>query len=543
MMSGTAASSDVWSERIRSLIWRTPALTVGERTRRRVTLRLIPFLFFLYILAYLDRVNISVAQFGMASSPGEGGLGFGRDVIGFGAGIFFWGYWILEIPSTLSVARWGARWVFVRILVLWGACASLTGLIGTPFASALFGWLPEMSADAAFVRWLDGAGALLLGWTQQLGCGAGVLHLGSSAVDFCNGLPDTPRNQFYLLRFLLGFFEGGFFPSVIVYLSYWFRAADRGKAIAGFMAAIPLASMIGLPVSGLLLAIDWFGLPGWRWILILEGVAPILAVLAALFLLPDRPAKARWLPAEERDWLVVELAAEQRAKRNPGHGAWVRHMGIVLLLTIVYFCLGLTSYGLSMFMPAIIKTQSGLSSQAASYLAAVPYVLALLGMLVNGWHSDRMGERPWHVAAPLALLGLGVLLTASLDGFSVLPVLLMIFGVGTFLYAYLPPFWPMPMMYLGPTAAASAVGFINMVGNLGGSIGPIMVGNLTSEHDDFAPALLRLAPWPIVAAGIVVFVGCRRRPVEPQDLSNRQQAGDAQTGGQPPALVNAQASS
>jgi MFS transporter, ACS family, tartrate transporter len=473
-----------WSDRLLDFVWRTPAATVAERTRRRVTLHLIPFLFFLYILAYLDRVNVSVAQLGMELPPEEGGLGFSRDVAGFGAGIFFWGYWILEIPSTVSVIRWGARWVFARVLVLWGVCAALAGLIGTPAAEWTFGWLPHVSTGGP----VSGATA-----------------------HFINGLRDTPAYQFYFLRFMLGFFEGGFFPCVIVYLSHWFRPQDRAKAIAGFMAAIPLSSMIGLPFSGLLLHLDWFGLPGWRWIFILEGVAPVLAGFATLFFLPDRPDKAEWLAPDERAWLTAELEAEQRSKQGHGHWAWVHHLGLVLLLTAVYFCQNLTSYGLSMFMPAIIKSQSGLSDTWSSLLASLPYFVALGGMLLNGRHSDRTGERPKHVAVPMAMLGLGVLAAALLDGVPVLPVLVMILGVGTFMYAHLPAFWPIPTSFLGATAAASAIGFINMVGNLGGSVGPMMVGSLSSGQTSFAPALFRLAPWPIAGAAIILIVGYTRR--------------------------------
>src|SRR5437016_2967889 len=246
--NGTKPSS--FEERLLSLFWRRPAQSIAERTRRRITLYLIPYLFFLYILAYLDRVNVSVAELKMIQPPDSGGLGFDRATIGLGAGLFFWGYWILEIPSTVSVTRWGARWVFARILVLWGICAALVGFIGTPYATSVLSWMP-------LVR-------------------------------------DSPIYQFYVLRFMLGFFEGGFFPSVIVYLSIWFRPEDRAKAIASFMAAIPLANIVGTPLSGLLLNVDWFGLAGWRWVFILEGLAPVLAGFATLFMLPDRPAKAAW---------------------------------------------------------------------------------------------------------------------------------------------------------------------------------------------------------------------------------------------------------
>lgn len=511
MMNHEAKYQTGLAEDLMAIVWRKPAGDVAERTRRRVVIHLIPFLFFLYILAYLDRVNVSVAQLameepslqvsvasavGLMGTPqgsglfqglssflagrtepfGVGGLGFDRQIIGFGAGLFFLGYWILEIPSTVTVERRGARWVFVRILVLWGICATLVGAIGTSFGSSLFGWLPL--------------------------------------------LRDHPVNQFYFFRFMLGFFEGGFFPSVIVYLSNWFRAEDRAKAIASFMAAIPLSSMLGVPFSGMLLKVHWFGIPGWRWIFILEGVAPILAGCATIFFLPDRPSKAPWLPPEERAWLMEQLEREHLAKKNQGHAAWVRHVGIVLLLTIVYFCLNVTSYGLSMFMPAIIKSQSGASSEVASYLAALPYVMGLLAMLINGWHSDRTRERPWHVAVPLSLLSMSIFLAAGLDGKGAWPVIVMILCVGTFMYAHLPAFWPIPTMFLGATAAASAIGFINMIGNLGGFLGPKLVGEAAKGQASFAPALLILAPFPLISVGIILIVGYFRRkhPVGPVSI-------------------------
>ncbi len=490
---------------------------MAERTRRRVTVRLIPFLFALYVLAYLDRVNISVAQLGMELPPGEGGLGFDRAVIGFGAGVFFWGYWILEIPSTLSVVRWGARWVLARVLILWGICATLTGLIGTPFAARMFGWLPEIAINPAALAPFDAAGDWLFGGPARLFGSEAHWHPATSTLEFFNRLRDTPQNQFYFLRFLLGLFEGGFFPSVIFYLSSWFRGRDRSKAIAGFMAAIPLSNVLGLPVSGLLLGVDWLGLPGWRWILILEGFAPVLAGVATLFLLTDRPEQARWLPPEERDWLTAELRAEQQNRPTPSHWAWAHHLGLVTLLTLVYFGQNVTSYGLGMFMPAIIKSQSGLSNQSASYLAAIPYAVALAGMLVLGWHSDRSGERVGHVAFSLAMLGLGILLAALLDGVPVLPVVVMVVVAGPFLHAHVAAFWPIPTTFLGSAAAASAIGFINMIGNLGGSVGPMIVGRSSGGNAGFAPALFRLAPWPLASAAIILIVGLwYRRPVNTQ---------------------------
>jgi ACS family tartrate transporter-like MFS transporter len=456
---------DPLGDKLMAAIWRRPAETIAERTRRRVALHLIPYLFFLYILAYLDRVNVSVAQLGMEKQLTEGGLGFERDVIGIGAGIFFWGYWILEVPSTITVVRWGARWVFVRILVLWGLCAALLGTIGTPFAGQLLGWLPYL---------------------------------------------DDPQYQFYFLRFMLGFFEGGFFPSVIVYLSLWFRQEDRAKAIAGFMIAIPVSSMLGMPISARLLRVEWLGLEGWRWVFILEGIAPIIAGFVTVFLLPDRPHKAAWLPLDERLWLEEELRNELKSKKHDENSQKMQHLHVILLLTVVYFMLNLTSYGLSMFLPAIIKAQSGLSSEAASYVASFPYLVALVGMLVNGWHSDYTRERYWHVAIPLALLSAGIFGAALTDQIGIAPVVFMIFVVGPVLYAHLPAFWPIPTMFLGSTTAAAAIGFINMIGNLGGSIGPMIVGAVARDQASFAPALLRIAPWPLAGAVIIVVI-CRYR--------------------------------
>jgi ACS family tartrate transporter-like MFS transporter len=488
---------DAAGDRLLPVFWWKPALTVGERARRRISLHLIPYLFFLYILAFLDRTNVSVAALQLGVSPSQGGLGFTKDIIGFGSGLFFWGYWFLEIPSTLSVERWGARWVFVRILVLWGICAALAGFIGLPLMTTLFAWIPALPE--------------------------GPTYLGRAA-RFLNGLHQNPENQFYGLRFLLGFFEGGFFPSVIFYLSLWFRAEDRAKAIAGFMIAIPLANVIGMPLSGQLLKVHWFGLPGWRWIFILEGIAPILAGVATLFLLPDRPSRARWLPPDEREWLEGQLKAEEIGKRHRAPGSWFPHLGLVGLLTFVYFCLNVTSYGLNFFMPAIIKSQSHLSDSGASAVASLPYLCAFLAMVVNGWHSDRTRERPWHVAVPLALLGLGIWAAARCDGMGILPVLVMVLWVGPSLHAHLPAFWPIPTMFLGVTAAAGAIGFINMVGNLGGFVGPYLVGEKAEGQISFAPALMKLVPWPLAGAAVILFAGYCHRRMARRHASGREES-------------------
>jgi MFS transporter, ACS family, tartrate transporter len=505
-------NSPTLADRCMRLIWRRPPDSPAESARRRITIYLIPYLFLLYILAYLDRVNVSVAKLHMVLPAEQGGLGFSETVFGFGAGIFFIGYWILEVPSTLSVLRWGARYVFVRILVLWGLACMLVGTIGTPFSNTLFSWLPAIDVHAGVITGMDATVDTLLGWLAHLFRHPEPLTWFHSLAVFYNGLSTEPANQFYFFRFMLGFFEGGFFPSVILYLSLWFRAADRAKAVANFMAAIPVATVFGLPISGLLLHLDMFGWPGWRWIFILEGVLPIIAGIVTLFILPNRPEDATWLRGEERQSLLADLQKEALSKHAHFNlRILFSSLGVVLLLTIVYFCLNVFSYGLSMFMPTIIKQQSGAQDLLASVLSALPYVMSLLGMLLNGWHSDRTGERIVHVSIPLALQGLGVIIAAATDGQWLFPVLVMILIVGTNLYAHLPAFWPLPTMFLGATAAASAIGFINMIGNLGGFVGPYIVGRSLDEYPTYANALYKLAPFPIVAAVVILLVALYRR--------------------------------
>jgi sugar phosphate permease len=290
----------------------------------------------------------------------------------------------------------------------------------------------------------------------------------------------------------------------------WFRPRDRGRAIATFTAAIPVSSMIGSPLSGALLRLDWLGLPGWRWVLILQGAVPILAGFVTLFFLPNRPADATWLKADEKDWLVRELAGEQEARKAHGHLGWLGQGWVVLLLTVYYFCMNVTSYGLSMFMPTIIKAQSGVSDTWAAVLAGLPYAAGLAGMLVNGWHSDRSQERIGHVVVPLVCLSLGLFLAGWFHNAGPVAVLIMIFGVGTFMYAQLPAFWPIPTIFMGSAAAASAIGFINMMGNLGGFVGPTLFSE-AARNEQYAQGLHRLAPFPLVSVAIILFIGYLRR--------------------------------
>jgi ACS family tartrate transporter-like MFS transporter len=487
-MAALKGDNSGWEEILMRWLWwgRPAALTVEERTRRRVWVHLLPVLFSLYILAYIDRSNIAIAKFGMNRPVSEGGLGFNNDIVGFGSAIFFWGYWVLEIPSTLSVERRGARWVFVRILIMWGIIATLMGFMGMPIMARLFGWLPGVPVPEAWPRL-------------------------AFAARHWNNLGTDPESQFYFLRFMLGFFEGGFFPTVVMYLSIWFKAEHRAKAMASFMAAMPLSMVLGAPLSQSISDnIGWFGLAGWRWIYILEGIAPVLAGLGVWFCLPDRPSKAKWLKDEEREWLLKELADEHTNRAAREQGAWKKHVGIVLLLTLVYFCQNAVAYSISTFMPSIIKAQGGTSETKAAWLTALFFFVGFLGMQLNAWHSDRHHERIWHVVIPMLLTGIGLLLVSQLGASPFLGLVLMMAFIGSNLYTHIPPFWAIPTLFLGSTAAASAIGFINMVGNFGGSVGPRIVGK-AAEQNDFATGLLRIGPFPFVAAAIVLAIGFARR--------------------------------
>ncbi|HEY2413549.1 MAG TPA: MFS transporter, partial [Pirellulaceae bacterium] len=419
-----------------------------------------------------------------------------EQIIGFGSGLFFWLYWVLEIPSSISVHRRGAKWVFFRILVLWGGCAMLMGFLGMPLLQTLLGWLPHLPEPPVLSELDARAWATSLAWHW-------------------NRLGTNPESQFYFMRLALGFFEGGFFPTVVMYLSIWFKAEHRAKAMASFMAAMPLSNALGVPFSQWISDhIHWGGLAGWRWIFILEGVAPMLAGIGVLFCLPDRPQTAPWLPDNERQWLLAELDDEHRSRSASERGQWRKHVGLVALLTIVYFCQNVFIYGVVFFMPSIVKSLVGTSSTLSTWITALVFFMAFLGMQFNGWHSDRKHERFWHVAVPMIGVGVGFLVASSFYQTPYVAAVVLITLIGVCLYAHLPAFWPIPTMFLGSIAAASAIGFINMIGNLGGSIGPVIIGD-AAKNKDFATGLWRIAAFPFICATVILVVRMLRRKRSP----------------------------
>jgi len=422
------------------------ALPVAVRARRRITRRVMPFLLIIYVVAYLDRVNVAYAALEMQRA-----LGFSDKVFGAGAGIFFLGYFLLEIPGALIVERWSARKWIARIMISWGLVTILTA------------------------------------WVKTSG-------------------------QFYAARFVLGAAEAGFFPGIIVYLTHWFRYEDRAKAVAMFMSATAISNVLGSPVAGLILGVNWLGIPGWRWLFILEGIPAVILGVVTIFWLTDRPQQARWLPDDERDWIVSELEREREAKKR------VRSFRVlealrnrdVILLALIYFFAITAHYGFILWLPTIISRASGLANFQVTMLASLPYIAGLVTMLLLGWHSDKTGERRWHATVPLLACAMAFL--ASLYSGSNLAMAIALFTIaGAGLHGYLPAFWALPTITLSESAAAASIGLINSVGNLGGFAGPFVVGYLRTRFGSFEPGMVYLASGLMVSALLIQFLHLHKK--------------------------------
>jgi ACS family tartrate transporter-like MFS transporter len=412
---------------------------VSMRARRRIVRRLMPYLFFIYVIAYLDRVNVGFAALEMT-----GDLGFAPHVLGTGGGIFFLGYFLLEIPGTILVEKWSARGWIARVMITWGILAILTGFIHT-------------------------------------------------------------TTQFYWIRFLLGAAEAGFFPGVIVYLTHWFRYEDRAKAVAMFMAAIPISQVVGAPVSGALLKLNWMGLAGWRWLFILEGAPAVIFGVVTIFYLTDWPHQAKWLADDERDWIISELEIEKQQKQVHQHRNVLKSLGqpAVLMLALAYFFIVTSNYGLIFWLPTMLKKLSGLTNFQVGLVSALPYCAGLAAMLMVGWSSDRTRERRWHTALPMMVAALGLFLAALTQTSAPLTVaVLSVAAMG--INSYLPGFWALPTTFLTGTAAAASIGLINSIGNLGGFVGPYIVGRLMEATDSFFGGVIYLSVSALTAALLIL---------------------------------------
>ncbi len=411
---------------------------VAIRARNRITWRLMPFLLVLYFIAFIDRSNVSVAKLGMQKE-----LAFTDTIIGFGSGIFFIGYFLLEIPGTIIVERWSARKWIARIMISWGIIAAAMGLIG----------LPQFNFA-------------------------------------------TPETQFYSMRFVLGLAEAGFFPGIIVYLSHWYRYTDRAKAKSFFMIGLPIATIIGTPLSRWIMeTVSWYGWAGWRWVFILEGIPSVILGVITLFYLTDWPQDAKWLPEDEKQWIQGELEREWEEKRSAGQKddlmadvkLGLRHPKIILL-AVIYFFIVSGYYGLTFFLPSITALMKGTSIVTQTIVTMLPYICGFFAMLWCAASSDRHHERRWHTAVPILVGALGMALSiVAGDNLALVVTFFCVAGAGV--HAYLPVLWTWPTVFLAQSAAAVAVGLINSVGNLGGFVGPYVVGWLKDKTGSFVAGM------------------------------------------------------
>jgi ACS family tartrate transporter-like MFS transporter len=430
----------------------TVARSASDVALARARRRLVPFLFLCYVVAYLDRVNI-----GFAAKRLQRDLGLSESQYGLAAGLFFVGYLLLEVPSNLILERVGARRWIARIMVGWG-----------------------------FV---------------------------SMAMTFAQG----PRSL-YALRVLLGAAEAGFFPGVILYLTYWFPARERAKTVALFMLAAPISVAIGAPLSAPLLELDGaLGLRGWQWLFLIEGIPAVLLGVVTWFWLTDRPEGAEWLSDVERAALIAELRAERESRATIVTRAPLRVLssGHVLLLSLVLFMNTMATYGIFLWLPRIIEDVSGETGMRLALLTATPLLLALVGMVAIGGHSDRTGERKWHVVACALMGATGLVLAAAFQDQLVLLVLAFILcQIGQRSVAAV--FWAIPAALLGGSAAAAGIAFINSVGNLGGAVGPYVMGELKQVTSGFAAGLLVLAASLSLLAAVVASLRLPRENRPPK---------------------------
>ena len=390
--------------------------SLESKTVKKLQLRLIPYLFLLYVVAMIDRVNIGFAQLTMNKD-----LGLSSQQFSIAAGIFFIGYFFFEVPSNLILHKVGARAWIARILLSWGFVASLTGLVQS-------------------------------------------VH------------------QLYAARVVLGFAEAGYFPGIVLYLTYWFRQREQARVLSLFLTGFAVNSVLGAPVSGFILQhVHWLGVASWRWLFVLEGLPAIALGFFTYLVLPNRPNEAKFLTADEKNWLQAELAREE-ARKSPGRHSAMEGIASLRVwhLAAVYFGMMIGAYTLTFYAPKIVETLSSKYSYTlVGYLVMIPYLVALVAMIFVGRSSDRRMERRYHTAACLLVGAIGFLSLGRIHSPFVTIAFLTLLAIGY--CSSLSPFWAMPSEFLTGFSAASGIAFINSVGNLGGFFGPSMVGFITQK--------------------------------------------------------------
>jgi len=424
-----------------------PVVLTSEESRilySKITWRLIPLLFICYIIAYIDRINIGFTKLQLQEVLGVDERVFGS-VYGIGAGLFFIGYFLFEVPSNLIMQRVGARIWIARIMIVWGIVSM------------------------------------------------GMIFIHSTAT-------------FYSARFLLGVAEAGFYPGVILYLTYWFPDKERAHTVALFATGTVIAGIIGSPLSGAILGLhNKGGLEGWQWLFLLEGIPAVLMGVVIFIILPNRPQNVKWLSPAEKIWIQSRLDEEALQSKGKVHArlSEVFRSGRIWLLCLIYFLLTVGIYGYEMWLPSIIKEFSGLSYSLVGLINAVPYVIAMVFMVWIGYHSDRTGERRWHVAIAAFSAALGFGLSAWLNNPFLSLAALMMALIG--LKSAMAPFWALSTTFLSGTAAAGGIALINSVGNLGGFVGPTLVGVINDRTGSIENSLWILG-GALLLMGILVLL-------------------------------------
>lgn len=407
-----------------------------------MTRRILPFVTVLFILSFLDRVNLSFAALDMTRD-----LGFGPSVYGFGAGIFFWGYLLFEIPAARLVERGSARLWLGVMLIAWGIAATLMGAV------------------------------------------RGVA-------------------EFYVLRVLLGIAEAGFFPGIIIYLSHWFPNADRARAVGALAVGLPAANLIGAPVSSWLLSQNWWNIPGWRWLFIVEGFPSVIAGIVTMIYLKNRPSEAEWLTDQEKNWLERVLASEREARPAPGNRGQHRVLNAqLLLLVLIWFLDNMGVYGFNLWLPMMLKKLSGYSSATVVAMASAPFAGALIAAAYVSLSSDRSGERRWHTGLPMMIFGCGLGLSVFFgESLWLATGALCLAALG--LTSGTPGFWALATVSPG-TSGSTRVAIITSAGALGGFCGPYLMGYLREATNGFGTGMAILS-CSLIAAGLLSIAGFRK---------------------------------
>ena len=424
-----------------------------KTTYRKVTLRIIPFLILCFIIAYVDRVNVGFAKLGMQKD-----LGMSDAVYGMGAGIFFIGYFFFEVPSNIALQRFGARKWIAPIMIIWGFISSCT----------------MFTMNAIY---------------------------------------------FYIIRFILGLFEAGFFPGVILYLTFWYSSRHRAKMVAAFMTAIALSGVIGGPISGWILSniSGLYGLQGWQWLFLLEGIPSIIVGLLVYYVLDDNPSKAKWLTTDERNLLVQRLAEDEEIKKVQGHSHHtlkdVFKSLTVWSFCLVYFGIVMGVYGIGFWLPQIIQDSISKNVWQIGLISVVPWACGVISMVWNGHHSDVTGERRWHIALA-AIIGSCAFAASGIPGISGPAAIIALSFATAGVMSALSSFWALPTSILSGTAAAAGIAWINSIGNLAGYVSPYIVGTIRDTTHTMWYALLVLAAFCLMSALIVIFMPQKKNQID-----------------------------